>query len=110
MFKKLISIFALSSLWVLPASANVVCEGIPTAIYAGVHGPGANGSTYWANLPEHGLVPLGLIGDNIADARFSMALAAYAAKKKLHLQYYSETSCVNARANITSPTYAAITD
>jgi hypothetical protein len=97
---------------VLPyqAMANVICTGIPNAVYAGVHGPAPNGSTYWVSIPNVGILPLGLATSDMAKARFSLAQTAFVAKKTFTLQYYSHTSCSQAQTDIATPTYAVISE
>ena len=92
------------------AFANVKCSGVPSAVYAGIHGPGAYGSTYWVSLPNVGTMPIGRADDELAKSRFAMAQMAFIAKKTLILQYYSHTSCAEASRDIATPTYAAIVD
>jgi len=90
--------------------ANVVCTGIPSAVYAGIHGPTPSGSTYWVSIPNVGTLPLGLATTDMAKDRFSLAQTAFVAKKKFILQYYSHTSCSQAAADKATPTYAAISE
>jgi len=90
--------------------ADVTCHGVPTAVYAGVHGPAPSGSTFWVDIPNTGALPLGLATSEMAKARFSLAQTAFVAKKKFILKYYSHTSCKQAAADKATPTFAAISE
>lgn len=99
-----------SFFWSLNSFSDVGCSGVPSAVYIGIHGPSPAGDTFFVNLPNNGAMPMGLVTDQKAKARFAMVLSAFHAKKTISLNYYNYTTCETARAEYATPTRSVIID
>ena len=85
------------------AEANVACSGTVERVYAGAHGPSGAGSKFWIELAS-GTYPLGVATDDLAKARYAMALSAFAAGSTVTLMFYSHTTCAQALLDGVTPT------
>jgi len=88
----------------IAASASVDCDFTPTVVKVGAYGAhdgylfvcGDDNSNY-------NCYNLGAGTDAQAKNRYSTVLAAIMADKAIKLRFYSETSCADARSNLTVP-------
>jgi hypothetical protein len=96
------------SIFTFSAQARVTCVGIPSAVSAGLVGPSPSGTTFWVALPKKGTMPIGLVSDELAKARFALALTAYTAGKTLLIEYYYKDSCSDATASRAIPNRVTI--
>jgi hypothetical protein len=87
----------------IAAEANVACYGTVERVYAGAHGPNGAGSKFWIELAS-GTYPLGVVTDDLAKARYAMALSAFAAGNEVVLMFYSHTTCAQALLDGVTPT------
>ena len=83
--------------------ANVSCFGTVQRVYAGAHGPSPASTMFWVQIPS-GLYRLGLVTDDLAKARYAMALSAFMAGRPLILKFFAHTTCDQALLDGVIPT------
>ncbi|MEM9101725.1 MAG: hypothetical protein AAGB12_05330 [Pseudomonadota bacterium] len=105
MKKLLLIFFAMIS---LSSYADVECAGVPSAVFAGMHGPSANNTSYWVTIPNVATLRLGNFDNEFAKARFTLALSAFMSGKSVTIRYYAHTSCTQASQDKAIPTQMGI--
>ncbi len=84
--------------------ANINCSGVPERVYAGAHGGNGAGGKYWVVFSNWEAYPLGLVTEELARSRYSMAMTALVSGKSIEMSFYSHVSCLDARTAQIEPT------
>jgi len=85
--------FIIFGLCTFSAYATVQCVGVPERVYAGFHGAYPAEQSFAVMLENSGgKIVLGHVTDDLARARYSMALAAQRSSSELVIQFYSFSS------------------
>lgn len=96
-------IFVTVAFLCFPAHGNITCAGIPEKVYAGAHGAYPSEISFWVVL-NGARYRLGDSSDNLAKARYAMALTAFSASQAVNLSFYSLDSCEAAVSGAAVPT------
>jgi hypothetical protein len=85
------------------ALADVTCAFVPTVVTQGAYGGHEAKVFVCGHGSDWNCYNLGLGSDPFTKNRLALATAAVAARHEIRLMFYEETSCENARANLTEP-------
>lgn len=88
-----ICLFIILGMCAVSVNATVQCVGVPERVYAGFHGPYPSEQSFGVVLKNiSGKITLGKIDDDLARARYSMALAAQRSSSEVVIEFYHFSS------------------